>query len=70
MSIDWKTPYCAAMRERDRSKLRDLCEVARRAICDRMIELSNPLGGRHAADRKELEELETACRALALYEHA
>jgi hypothetical protein len=66
MPIDWKTPYRTAMGERDRSQLKDLCEAARRAICDRLIELTTA----EKAEMAEKDELEEASRALALHEHS
>jgi hypothetical protein len=63
MPIDWKTIYATALREQDPAKIPDLCDEARRAINERVLEHGK--GGTSAAERVELEE---ALRQLVIHE--
>ncbi len=64
MNTDWKTPYEAALRERDPVKLPEACELARMAIVEREVELS-PFSSPEAPEREELEE---ALRQIFIHE--
>ena len=63
MPIDWKTIYTAAIREQDPAKISDLCDEARRAISDRVLEQ-----GKRGTNTPEQEELEEALRQLVVHE--
>jgi hypothetical protein len=54
MPTNWKTPYEAALRERDPAKLPEACELARHAIVERELELSTL--SEESPERLELEE--------------
>lgn len=64
MPTDWKTPYEAALRERDPAKLHEACELARRAIHDRTLEL----GAESATGSSEQEQLDEALRQIFIHE--
>jgi hypothetical protein len=61
MYTDWMTPYRAVQREQDPAKQPELCEKARRAINDRLLELAA-----QGADPDVREELERCLRLLTL----
>ena len=64
MPTDWKTLYEVAVREQNPAQLEDLCERARRAIHNRVLELEeNP------ADAREKGELEEALRQLTIHKY-
>jgi hypothetical protein len=63
-ATDWRTPYQAALRERDPAKLHEACELARRGIHDRTLELA----AENATDSPEREELEEALRQIFIHE--
>jgi len=63
MNPDWKSVYQTAIGERDPTKVPELCEKARRAINDRILEL-----GTQSADTLERRELEEFLRRLVAHE--
>jgi len=64
MHTDWKTPYERAIREQNPAKLEDLYEQARRAIHNRLLELTSS-----RADLCESGELDEALRQLTLHRY-
>jgi hypothetical protein len=64
MPIDWKTQYQTAIRELDPRQKPALCERARHAIHERLLEQ-----GRQHPDATEREELEEALRQLTLHKY-
>ena len=63
MSTDWRMRYDSALGECEPAKVSDACDLARRAINDRVLELSK----RAAAD-PERQELEEALREILIHE--
>jgi hypothetical protein len=63
MPIDWKSIYASAIREQDPAKIPDLCDEARRAINDRVVEQ-----GKRSTNTPERRELEEALRQLVVHE--
>jgi hypothetical protein len=63
MPIRWMSAYAAALQEQDPEKLPTLCDEARRAINDRILELGSKLH-----DSSEREQLEEALRQLTIHE--
>jgi len=64
MHTDWMGPYHAALREQDPVKLEELCEQARHAIHNRVLEL-----GTESVDAHERGELEEALRQLTIHKY-
>jgi hypothetical protein len=64
MHTDWMSPYHAALHEQDPVKLEELCELARHAMHNRMLEL-----GTQPADAHEEGELEEALRQLTIHKY-
>ncbi|MBZ5663430.1 MAG: hypothetical protein LAO30_02400 [Acidobacteriia bacterium] len=64
MLTDWNTSYQVAIREQDPAKLEDLCEQARHAIHNRVLELAES-----PADARERGELEEALRQLTIHKY-
>ena len=63
MPTDWRMRYDSALGERDPAKVSDTCDLARRAINDRVLELAT-IG---ATDPERLE-LEEALREILMHE--
>jgi len=66
MPTEWEQLYAEAFHELDAEKVPELCDRARRALNDRLCELSKL--GAHA--QQEREQLFEALRTLLLYEYA
>jgi hypothetical protein len=62
LPTDWKAPYRAAIKEHDPKKKRSLCDLACRAINDRILDQ-----GPYAADTREIGALEEGLRQLVLH---
>ena len=62
MSIDWRSAYRAAIRERDQTKLFPLCDRARRAMRERMSEL-----GTQRSDVRESAQLYKSHKRLDVH---
>jgi hypothetical protein len=63
MSTDWRMRYDSALGERDPAKVSDACDLARRAINDRVFDLAK----KTAAHPQRLE-LEEALRKILIHE--
>ena len=63
MPTDWRMRYDSALGERDPAKVSDACDLARRAINDRVLELAKT--GAAEPERLELEE---ALRKILMHE--
>lgn len=66
MPTDWRSPWEAAIRERDPAKVVEACEQARRAIYARVFELLRESPG-HPPERVQVEH---ALRSLFFHFHA
>ena len=64
MFAEWERLYREAFQEPDAEKVPELCDRARRAINDRLIELC----AQASAFEKERERLFEALRALVIHE--
>jgi len=64
MLREWKRLYREALRQRTSEKAAEVCERARRAINDRLIELA----AEGSAAEKEREQLLEALRNLLIHE--
>ena len=63
MPTDWRNRYDSALGQRDPAKVSDACDLARRAINDRVLELA------HAGPiDPERQELERALREIVIHE--
>ena len=68
MKPDWRSTYTAAIGESDTANVQRLCQRARHAIIDRLIELApEPQDATVTAEREELEE---ASRKITQHERA
>lgn len=65
MPAEWERLYREAFQELDAEKLPELCDRARRAINDRLLELA----AQNIAAEKEREQLFEALRALLIHEY-
>lgn len=65
MPAEWERLYAKAFQELDAEKVPGLCESARRAIDDRLVELS----AAKITDPNDRELLFEALRKLLLYEY-
>jgi hypothetical protein len=65
--IDWRSTYKAAMGESNPAEVQRLCERARHAIVDRIIDLCPE--SQDVTVTAEREELEEASRKLTEHEH-
>ncbi|MFZ3262962.1 MAG: hypothetical protein WA172_03095 [Terriglobales bacterium] len=65
MGAEWERLYREAFQEFDAEKVPELCDCARRAIHDRLIELS----AQTTAAGKEREQLFEALRQLLIHEY-
>ena len=63
MPTDWRMRYDSALGEREPAKVSDACDLARRAINDRVLELAKIV----ATDPERLE-LEGALREILMHE--
>lgn len=63
MPTDWRMRYDSALGEREPAQVSDACDLARRAINDRVLELAK----RVATDPKR-QELEEALREILTHE--
>jgi len=63
MPTDWRMRYDSALGERDPAQVSDACDLARRAINDRVLELAE----RGATD-PERKKLEGALREILMHE--
>jgi len=63
MPTDWRMRYDSALGELDPAKVSDACDLARRAINDRVVELAK----RFATD-PERQELEDALHEILIHE--
>lgn len=59
MPTRWMQAYAAALREQDPTNIPNVCEKARRAIDDRILQ-----DGGQSVDASEREQLEAALRHL------
>lgn len=64
MPVEWERTYKEAFEEADAEKVPEICDRARRAIDDRLVEL-----GAWSTAEKERERLREALRKLLLYEY-
>ncbi len=63
MATDWRMRYDSALGEREPAKVSDACDLARRTINDRVLELAKRL-----PTDPELQELEEALRQILIHE--
>jgi hypothetical protein len=63
MSTDWRMRYDSALGERDPAKVSDACDLARRAINDRVFDLA-----KKTATHPQRLELEEALRKILIHE--
>jgi hypothetical protein len=63
MPTDWRMRYDSALGERDPAQVSDACDLARRAINDRVLELAKIV-----ATEPERLELEEALREILMHE--
>jgi hypothetical protein len=63
MPTDWRMRYDSALGERDPAQVSDACDLARRAINDRVLELAKT-----GATEPERLELEEALREILMHE--
>ena len=66
MHTDWKRPYDDAVQERNPVRIPALCDLARRAIHDRMLELASA----NRAFTYESEKLNESLRQLFVLERS
>ena len=66
MHSDWKRPYDDALHERNPVRIPALCDLARRAIHDRMLELADT----NRALLNERERLNESLRRLFVLERS
>ena len=65
MSSEWERLYAEALQELDAERVPELCDRARRALNNRLVERA----GDKTADPAEREQLFEALRNLLLYEY-
>ena len=65
MASEWETLYLEALHEQDPEKVAEVCERARRAINDRLIELA----AQKIVSETQREQLFDALRRLLIHEH-